>query len=430
MVQHPTMPPIDPERLEEARASVRRAVERLARGQMVIMVDDEDRENEGDLVIAAQFVTPEAINFMAKYGRGLICLALDGAIVDRLGLPLMVPDNQSKFGTGFTVSIEARYGVTTGISAYDRAHTIQTAIRDDAKPEDLVRPGHVFPLRARDGGVLVRSGQTEGSVDLARIAGLKPAAVICEIMKDDGTMARRSDLDIFSKQFDVPIVSVADIIAYRLSHESLIELVAESTIPTSVGGDFVIRIYRSRIDKLEHIALIKGDIKHMDTPPLVRVHSECLTGDVFGSLRCDCGTQLQNAMRMIKDEGAGIILYLRQEGRGIGLGNKIKAYHLQDQGLDTVEANAALGFPADLRDFGIGAQILKSLGLSRIRLLTNNPKKLISLSGYGLQITEQIPILAPVNKHNERYLRTKKEKLGHTITIDQPSDETERGEKQ
>jgi len=426
---HHTLPPIDPEHLEKSHESVERAARRLAAGGMVIMVDDEDRENEGDLVIAAQFVTPEAVNFMAKYGRGLICLALDGATVDRLGLPLMVPDNQSKFGTGFTVSIEARHGVTTGISAHDRAHTIRTAIKDDAKPEDLVRPGHVFPLRARDGGVLVRSGQTEGSVDLARIAGLKPAAVICEIMKDDGTMARRQDLDIFSKQFDIPIVSVADIIAYRLAHESLIELVAESIIPTATGGDFAIRIYRNRIDELEHIALIKGDVEHSAKPPLVRVHSECLTGDVFGSLRCDCGTQLQNAMRMIREEGAGIILYLRQEGRGIGLGNKIKAYHLQDQGLDTVEANVALGFPADLRDFGIGAQILKALGVSKIRLLTNNPKKLISLSGYGLEITEQIPILAPVTKYNEHYLRTKKEKLGHTIKIGTPSEVTKRGEK-
>jgi len=415
-----TMPPIDLDGLQQARRRVLAAVERLKAGKMVIMVDDEDRENEGDLVVAAQFVTPDTINFMAKEGRGLICLALDGSIVARLKLPLLVAEHQSKFGTGFTVSIEARDGVTTGISAHDRSHTIRTAVKEDAKPEDLVRPGHVFPLRAREGGVLVRSGQTEGSVDLARIAGLRPAAVICEVMKDDGSMARRPDLDIFSKEHDIPIVSVADIIAYRLASESLIEMVAESTLPTKAGGKFTIRVYRSLVDGLEHVALLKGDVRKATRPVLVRVHSECLTGDTLGSLRCDCGNHLESAMRMVAKEGIGIILYLRQEGRGIGLGNKIKAYHLQDEGLDTVEANTALGFPPALRDFGIGAEILKAIGVSKIRLITNNPKKLVSLSGYGMEIVEQIPAVSAVNPYNERYLRTKKEKLGHTIEMKQP----------
>lgn len=422
-----TIPPTDPSQLEAVRERVKLAAGRLAAGKMIIMVDDEDRENEGDLTIAAQFATPETINFMAKHGRGLICLSLDGAIADKLDLPLMVSDrnNHSRFGTGFTVSVEAAQGVTTGISAHDRAHTILTAVRDDARPEDLVRPGHIFPLRARDGGVLVRSGQTEGSVDLARIAKLKPAAVICEVMDEDGTMARRPQLEKLSKQFDIPIVSVADIIAYRLDSESLIDLIAESILPTRAGGDFAIRVYRNRIDGTEHIALIKGDITKGD-PALVRVHSECLTGDALGSVRCDCGSQLENAMAMIRDAGRGVVLYLRQEGRGIGLGNKIKAYHLQDEGMDTVEANIALGFPADLRDFGIGAQILKAIGLRRIRLITNNPKKFISLSGYGLEIVEQVSSRAVVTPQNERYLQTKQQKMGHTIFTDQP----QKGEKQ
>ncbi len=417
-----TIPPTDPAQLDAVRARVKLAAERLAAGKMVIMVDDEDRENEGDLTIAAQFATPESINFMAKHGRGLICLSLDGALIDKLDLPLMVSDrnNHSRFGTGFTVSIEAAIGVTTGISAHDRSHTILTAVKDDAKPTDLVRPGHIFPLRARDGGVLVRSGQTEGSVDLAKIAKLKPAAVICEVMNDDGTMARRPQLEIISKEFDIPIVSVADIISYRLDSESLIDLVAESVLPTRAGGEFAIRVYRNRIDGLEHVALIKGDITKKK-PVLVRVHSECLTGDALGSLRCDCGSQLESALAMIEKEGSGVLLYLRQEGRGIGLGNKIKAYHLQDGGMDTVEANIALGFAPDIRDFGIGAQILKVLGISDIRLITNNPKKLISLSGYGLRIVEQVPTRAGVTALNERYLRTKQEKLGHTIfTNDTP----------
>ncbi len=411
-----TIPPTDPAQLDAVRARVNLAAQRLAAGKMVIMVDDEDRENEGDLTVAAQFATPESINFMAKHGRGLICLSLDGTLIDKLDLPLMVSDrnNHSRFGTGFTVSIEATCGVTTGISAHDRSHTILTAVKDDAKPTDLVRPGHIFPLRARDGGVLVRSGQTEGSVDLAKIAKLKPAAVICEVMNDDGTMARRPMLEEFSKEYDIPIVSVADIISYRLDSESLIDMVAESVLPTRAGGQFAIRIYRNRIDGLEHVALIKGDITKKK-PVLVRVHSECLTGDALGSLRCDCGSQLDSAMAMIEKEGSGVLLYLRQEGRGIGLGNKIKAYHLQDEGMDTVEANIALGFAPDIRDFGIGAQILKVLGISDIRLITNNPKKLISLSGYGLRIVEQVATRGGVTALNERYLRTKQEKLGHTI---------------
>ena len=394
---------------------VKKAVEYMQAGKPVIMVDDEDRENEGDLVIAAEMSTAENINFMAKYGRGLICLALDNKIADQLNLPPMVEDNTSHFGTAFTVSIEAKKGVTTGISAADRATTILTAAKIDARPDDLARPGHIFPLRAKTGGVLMRTGQTEGSVDLARISGQRAAAVICEIMNDDGTMARMPELIEFDKQYDTPIISIADLIAYRLMTESLVEVASDfADLPSQYGGDFKIRIYRSKVDGLEHAALVKGDITG-DEPVLVRVHSECLTGDAFGSLRCDCGFQLENAMTMIGKAKRGVILYLRQEGRGIGLGHKIQAYHLQDGGMDTVEANIALGFGADMRDYGIGAQILSDLGISRIKLITNNPKKLKSLDGYGLTITEQVPNVAGVGKHNIKYLRTKQEKMGHTI---------------
>ncbi|HPG36162.1 MAG TPA: bifunctional 3,4-dihydroxy-2-butanone-4-phosphate synthase/GTP cyclohydrolase II [bacterium] len=394
--------------------NIKKAVERIKAGQMVIMVDDEDRENEGDLVIAAQFANAENINFMAKNGRGLICLALENSIADQLDLPPMVVDNQSRFGTAFTVSIEAKCGVTTGISAADRATTIMSAVKDGAVPTDLARPGHVFPLRAKDGGVLVRTGQTEGSVDLTRIAGLKPAAVICEIMNDNGTMARMPELREFSAKYDIPIITIEDIIAYRLMTESLVEQMADAVLPTKWGGDFNIKVFKSMVDGLEHVALIKGDITTAE-PVLVRVHSECLTGDALGSVRCDCGYQLQNAMEIIDREGRGVILYLRQEGRGIGLGNKIKAYHLQDNGMDTVEANIALGFPADMRDYGIGAQILKEIGVKRIKLLTNNPKKMVSLAGYGLEITDQIPNICGVQEKNIKYLMAKQNKMGHKI---------------
>ncbi len=393
--------------------SVEEAIEEIRKGNMVILVDDEDRENEGDLTVAAEKVTPEIINFMAKYGRGLICLAMAPEMIDRLQLPLQPQRGHSRFGTAFTVSIEAAKGVTTGISAYDRATTILTAIRDDVKPEDIVTPGHVFPLRARKGGVLVRAGQTEGSVDLCRLAGLKPAAVICEIMRDDGQMARMPDLKKFAKEHGLKIVTIESLIRYRSKFDSLIHLVGEAKLPTCYG-EFTIKAYGTDIDDKVHIALVKGEIKP-DEPVLVRVHSECLTGDVFGSLRCDCGFQLRAALQMIEKEGKGVFLYMRQEGRGIGLGNKIKAYHLQDEGKDTVEANEALGFLPDLRDYGIGAQILVSLGVSKMRLMTNNPKKIVGLEGYGLKVVERVPIVGPVCETNEKYLKTKKEKLGHLI---------------
>jgi 3,4-dihydroxy 2-butanone 4-phosphate synthase/GTP cyclohydrolase II len=380
---------------------------------MVILVDDEDRENEGDLTMAAEMVTPEAINFMARFGRGLICLSMTGERCDRLQLPPMVSDNTSSFGTAFTVSIEARRGVTTGISAADRAHTILTAVADTAGPDDIARPGHIFPLRARDGGVLVRAGQTEGSVDLARLAGLKPAGVICEIMNEDGTMARMPQLKEFALRHGIRICTIADLAAHRLQHESLVRRAAEATLPTPFG-EFRIIAFENDIDQREHLALVKGDIAS-DEPVLVRVHSECMTGDVFGSMRCDCGGQLQRAMEMIEGEGRGILLYMRQEGRGIGLANKLKAYALQDQGCDTVQANEALGFKADLRDYGIGAQILSSLGVRQVRLMTNNPRKIAGLKGYGLQVVERVPIEMPVLATNARYLRTKREKLGHML---------------
>jgi 3,4-dihydroxy 2-butanone 4-phosphate synthase/GTP cyclohydrolase II len=396
-------------------SNIEGALEDLRQGRMIILVDDEDRENEGDLTMAAEKVTPEDINFMAKYGRGLVCLSLHPDIVERLKLPLMVQDNRSRFGTAFTVSIEAKHGVTTGISAADRAHTILTAVDDNASPDDLVQPGHVFPLRSRRGGVLFRAGQTEGSVDLARLAGLKPAGVICEIMNDDGTMARRPDLDIFAKQHSLRVVTIADIIAYRMRYESFVHKEAETMLPTPFG-EFKAIAFRNELDNSEHLALVKGEIDP-EKEILVRVHSECLTGDVFGSFRCDCGDQLQKALNMVDQEGLGVVIYLRQEGRGIGFANKLKAYALQDKGFDTVEANEELGFKPDLRDYGVGAQILVALGVRRMRLMTNNPKKVVGLEGYGLTITDRVPIEIPPRPENVDYLLTKCEKLGHIMKI-------------
>ncbi|MFH1480146.1 MAG: bifunctional 3,4-dihydroxy-2-butanone-4-phosphate synthase/GTP cyclohydrolase II [Pseudomonadota bacterium] len=395
---------------------IRNVLKDLQEGKMIILVDDEDRENEGDLCMAAEKVTHEAINFMAKYGRGLICLSLAPEIVERLKLPLMVYDNRSPFKTAFTVSIEARHGVTTGISAADRAHTIRTAVADDSRPEDLVQPGHVFPLRARRGGVLFRSGQTEGSVDLVRLVGLKPAGVICEIMNDDGTMARMPDLIKFAESHGLKIVSVADIIAYRMKTESFVHRAAETILPTPFG-EFKAIAYVNDIDDYEHLAIIKGEIDP-EKEILVRVHSQCLTGDVFGSLRCDCGAQLEKAMKMVQEEGSGIILYMQQEGRGIGLANKLRAYSLQDKGRDTVEANEELGFKADLRDYGVGAQILAALGVKRMKLMTNNPKKIIGLEGYGIEVISRVPIETEPSAENEKYLLTKCQKLGHLLNLE------------
>jgi 3,4-dihydroxy 2-butanone 4-phosphate synthase/GTP cyclohydrolase II len=397
-------------------STIKEAIVDIRSGKMVILVDDEDRENEGDLCMAAEFVTPEAVNFMARYGRGLICLTLTEENADKLRLMPMVRDNRSRFGTAFTVSIEAKQGVTTGISAADRATTIQAAVAGDAKPEDLVSPGHIFPIRAKRGGVLVRTGQTEGSVDLARLSGLKSAGVICEVMKDDGTMARMPDLEIFARKFDLKIVTIKDLVDYRMQHESLIRRVATATIPTQYGGEFKLIVYENDVDDMQHVALIKGDITPADEV-LVRVHSECLTGDVFGSERCDCGEQLHRAMKMVADAGRGVIVYMHQEGRGIGLVNKIKAYELQEHGQDTVEANIALGFKEDLRDYGIGAQILADIGVRNMRLLTNNPKKIVGLEGYGLTITERVPIEIRPNENNVQYLQTKKQKMGHILKI-------------
>jgi 3,4-dihydroxy 2-butanone 4-phosphate synthase/GTP cyclohydrolase II len=394
-------------------ATIEEAIEDIRRGRMVVVVDDESRENEGDLTIAAQFVTPEAINFMTKEGRGLICLALTPERCDELGLDLMAAKNESAFETAFTVSIEAREGVTTGISAPDRARTIQVAIDPETAPRDLVQPGHVFPLKARAGGVLERVGQTEAAVDLTRLAGLTPAGVICEIMNDDGTMARVDDLIGYCERHGLKMVTVADLVAYRRQHDKLVERVVSTTLPTAFG-DFVAVGYRSLVDNKHHVALVKGEVAGQPDV-LVRVHSECLTGDVFHSLRCDCGEQLESALAMIEREGRGVLLYLSQEGRGIGLLNKLRAYKLQEEGLDTVDANLRLGLPADLRDYGIGAQILVDLGLSSIRILTNNPKKISGMSGYGLSVTDQIPIQHLPNPHNEAYLRAKRERLGHTL---------------
>jgi 3,4-dihydroxy 2-butanone 4-phosphate synthase / GTP cyclohydrolase II len=393
-------------------------IEDIKAGKMVILVDDEDRENEGDLYMAAEMVDGDAINFMATHGRGLICLTLCGELVDKLELPMMVSNNTSPYGTGFTVSIEARTGVSTGISAADRARTIQAAVAKDAKPSDLVSPGHVFPLRARDGGVLVRTGQTEGSVDLSRLAGLIPAGVICEIMNEDGTMARMNDLEIFAARHDLKIATIADLVAYRLREDTLVKREVEARVPTEHAGEFKAVVYSNSVDNLEHIALVKGDISKAKRV-LVRVHSECLTGDVFGSSRCDCGLQLNAAMKMIDQEGCGIVLYMRQEGRGIGLINKLKAYCLQDEeGVDTVEANHMLGFKSDLRDYGIGAQILRDLGVNKMAILTNNPKKIVGLEGYGIEVVERFPLEMPASKENKEYLMCKRDRMGHLMTVD------------
>ncbi|MBW1854546.1 MAG: bifunctional 3,4-dihydroxy-2-butanone-4-phosphate synthase/GTP cyclohydrolase II [Thermodesulfobacteriota bacterium] len=398
-------------------STIQEAIEDIKNGKMVILCDNEDRENEGDLTLAAEKITPEAINFMAKYGRGLICLSLTENRVEQLELPLMVKENTSAFETAFTISIDAKKGTTTGISAADRATTVLAAIADDAKPEDLSRPGHIFPLRSKKGGVLCRTGQTEGSVDLSRLAGLKPAGVICEIMKDDGTMARIPDLEIFAKEHDLKIITVADLIKYRLQYESLVNRVVTTVIPTAYGGEFNAIIYESEVDNNQHIALFKGEWKEEDEV-LVRVHSECLTGDALGSQRCDCGEQLHAAMTIVEREGRGVIVYMRQEGRGIGFVNKMKAYALQDEGKDTVEANEALGFGPDLRDYGVGAQIIRDLGIRKMRLMTNNPKKIVGLEGYGLIVSKRVPIEIEPTGKNVRYLKTKQKKLGHILSFD------------
>ena len=400
-------------------ATIEEALAALKAGEMIVLVDDEGRENEGDLVCAAEMVTPEGINFMASRGRGLVCIAITNEHADRLALPPQTPQNTSQFGTAFTISVDAKRGVSTGISAGDRAHTIQTMMREDCRPEDLARPGHVFPLRARDGGVLVRAGQTEGAVDLARLAGLKPAGVICEIMNDDGTMARVPELKEFCGKYGLKLVSVAEVIRHRRRTERLVERVAESPLPTR-HGQWTMIVYQSLVDPLPHVALVMGDVRtadRPDSPPvLVRMHSECLTGDVFGSAKCDCGQQIDMAMGMIAEEGRGAIVYMRQEGRGIGLVNKVHAYRLQaEKGLDTVEANEALGFGADLRDYGIGAQILADLGITRLDLLTNNDQKVIGLEGYGLEIAQRVPLATKPTRENINYLRTKKQKLGHRL---------------
>ncbi len=401
---------------ESPIVTVERAIEEVSGGGLVIIVDDEDRENEGDLMVAAEKTTPEIINFMSRQGRGLICLPLTKERLSELQLPLMVQENTSRFETAFTVSIDARDGITTGISAFDRARTVQVAIDPQTKPSDLVRPGHIFPLEARTGGVLSRAGQTEAAVDLAKLAGLRPAGVICEIMNEDGTMARMPQLEAFSREHGIPILTIADLIQYRMRTESLVHKIDEADLPTR-HGHFRVYIFEDVIHRENHIALLKGKVEP-DQPTLVRAHSQCLTGDTFGSSRCDCGQQLRQAMEIIEKEGQGVILYiLNQEGRGIGLTNKIRAYAIQDRGADTVEANSQLGFKPDQRDYGIGAQILVALGVKKIRLMTNNPRKFVGLAGYGLEIVERVPIEIPPNGSNLRYLKTKKEKLGHILDM-------------
>jgi len=396
-------------------ATIPEAIEDIKAGKFVIVVDDEDRENEGDLIMAAETVTPDAINFMAVHGRGLICMPVTGERLDELQIPMMTNNNTSNFGTAFTVSVEAKHGTSTGISASDRATTVRAIADPNTKPQDLVMPGHMFPLRAKDGGVLVRAGQTEATVDLARLAGFYPAGVCCEIMNEDGTMARMPELEAIADKFGLKIISVADLIAYRYRHERLVQRVAEASLPTP-HGEFTVIAFKSRTDPAEHLALVMGDVA-TDDPVLVRVHSQCLTGDVFHSLRCDCGEQVQMAMKKIAKEGRGVVLYMRQEGRGIGIHNKIKAYALQDKGMDTVEANIELGFPPDLRDYGIGAQILADLGVRNMRMMTNNPKKISGLESYGLKVTETVPITTEPNKYNRRYLKTKQKKMGHLLKI-------------
>ena len=405
------------EKPQRGLATIEEAIEEYRQGRFVIIIDDQDRENEGDLTLPAQFVTAESINFMAKYARGLICMSMTAERVDRLGLPMMVGRNDSHFGTPFTVSVEARAGVSTGISAADRAHTVQVLVDSKTRPEDIVMPGHMFPLRAREGGVLVRAGQTEAVVDLCKSAGLYPAGVLCEIMKSDGSMARLPDLRRFGTRHKLKIISVDQLISHRQQKEKLVERVTETVIPTEYG-EWRVVAFRSSIDADEHIALVMGDISTPE-PVLVRMHSQCLTSDVFGSQRCDCGDQLKTAMSMIAEEGRGVVVYMRQEGRGIGFHNKLRAYALQDQGLDTVEANEALGFPADRRDYGIGMQILSELGLKDVRILTNNPAKRAGLEGYGLRLVERVPIMSKPTVHNIRYLRTKRDKLGHELELPQ-----------
>ena len=401
----------------KALASVPEAIDDIKAGKFVIIVDDENRENEGDLGIAAEKATADAVNFMTKHARGLICLPIVGQRLDELAIPPMVQENTSKFSTAFAVSIEAKHKTSSGISASDRAVTIRTVLASNTRPEDLARPGHMFPLRARDGGVLVRAGHTEAIVDLARLAGLYPAGVICEIMNDDGSMARLPELEVMAAESGMKIVSIADLIAYRSRHEKLVERVTEARLPTKYG-EFLVIAYRSKVDADEHMALVRGDISG-DEPVLVRVHSQCTTGDIFGSMRCDCGEQIALAMQNIADEGRGVFLYMRQEGRGIGFHNKLRAYALQDQGLDTVEANIALGFDADLRDYGIGAQILADLNLHKIRLLTNNPKKVIGLESYGLEIVETLDLRTSPTPYNLEYLKTKQSKMGHLLGVDE-----------